>query len=204
MNRIILILGLAICFCSLSAQKQITFDGGLEIGGVTSQVAGDSYAGYFKMGVTGSAFVEMGFSDNLGAKLAMGFTQKGAGNKPDTLNLNYYRLRLNYIDIPLSVVFKLKEGDIAIETGAYYSYLLSQKNDFGSGYFDVQEPQYNQADIGGHVGITYLFSDHVGIHARFSQSLVPMRDKPENTAVRIGWDGGGYNSAIHLAMHILF
>lgn len=71
---------LGIIFSPLLLQSQ-NFKGGL-IGGLTaSQVDGDSYAGFDKLGIHGGVFVNTGFSELWGFQLEIKYAGRGARKK---------------------------------------------------------------------------------------------------------------------------
>ena len=67
---------LVLFFCvNLSAQE---FFGGFVVGGVTSQVSGDSRGGYNKIGVVGGVFAGLNLSQDLEVQMELKYIQKGS------------------------------------------------------------------------------------------------------------------------------
>ncbi len=64
---------------SLSTEAQ-TFKPGIFGGIVTSQVGGDSYSGFNKLGVTFGGFVRYAINDKWSAQFELAYVQKGSRN----------------------------------------------------------------------------------------------------------------------------
>ena len=189
---------------SLDMSAQLQFDGGVKLGAITSQVAGDTYAGYNKLGITGGAFVEAIFSEKNSAQLEILYAQKGSRNKPNTKNgdFSYYRLVLNYIEIPVSYIYHRDRLDF--EGGLYYGILLNSSQDTGSGEMDVVPP-YLKYDFGGQLGVGYdLMEDKLAFVIVGSSSILPTRKAPTNPNPGLAFISGGFNAAISFSLEYSF
>jgi hypothetical protein len=193
---------LALTFiCSLLASSsfsQLDFNGGLSIGAITSQVQGDSYGGFNKLGVCVGPNISVGWTEKWAMKMELLYSQKGSRNNPNTKNgdFTFFKLKLNYIEVPISLVRRFEAA--TLEAGLYYGILLSSSQDTGSGDLPITPP-YNSYDIGGQLSASYQFSESISIGIRTSGSLLPMRSAPSNSVV-VGWDASGYNSALYLLL----
>jgi len=186
------------------SQAQLEFDGGLKIGGITSQVAGDTYAGYNKIGVTGGGYVEVIFSDKNSFQLEVLYSQKGSRNKPNTKNgdFSYYKLVLNYIEIPVSYIYH--RDKLAFEGGLYYGVLLNSSQDTGSGEVEVTPPYLNY-DFGGQIGVSYdIITEKLAFVVVGSSSILPTRKAPINANPGLAFISGGFNAAITFSMEYTF
>lgn len=191
-------------FVISSTQAQLEFEGGLKIGGITSQVAGDTYAGYNKIGITGGGFIEVLFSDKNSFQMEILYSNKGSRNKPDTKNgdFSYYRLKLNYIEIPVSYIFH--RDKLALEGGLYYGILLNSSQDNGSGEREVVPPYLNY-DFGGQIGLGYdLLEDQLSFVIVGSSSILPTRKAPVNANPGLAYISGGFNAAISFSLEYTF
>src|SRR5512140_2891327 len=84
---------------SLQAQR---FNAGLMLGGVTSQVDGDTYDGYHKWGYLGGGYVFLKVSPHSSFQMELEYIQKGSRRNDTSLSGgDTYLLRLHYIEIPL-------------------------------------------------------------------------------------------------------
>jgi hypothetical protein len=195
-------------FCLLfvggSCFAQIAFKGGLSIGTLTSQVDGDGQEGFNKIAMSGGAFLDLEWSEKITTRMEINYTPKGGRNKPNTEDDEFetFKLSLNYVEIPLTLRYALDEG-FSVDGGIYYGILLSSSQENDGVEYPIT-PAYNNADIGGHLGTTYFFTDHVAASIRYSLSILPMRSAPDAAQGTLGWDGGGYNRCISLLINYRF
>ena len=95
-------LGLSFLATPLAAQA-LRFDGGPVAGINASQVQGDDYTGFNKLGLSGGAFIDIRNPENYwGVRLEMHYAEKGSrrGGDPE-VGTTTIELRMNYIDIPI-------------------------------------------------------------------------------------------------------
>ena len=97
---------------SLQAQR---FNAGLMLGGVTSQVDGDTYDGYHKWGYLGGGYVSLQLSPHSSFQMELEYIQKGSRRNDttvsggDTYLLGFIILRFPYYtSTPLKSGFTLK------------------------------------------------------------------------------------------------
>jgi hypothetical protein len=187
---------------TLSGISQVGFKGGLTAGPVTSQVHGDGIAGFFKVGVSAGALVEMTFNKRLGARMEILYTPKGSRSRPDSLNLYYYKLSLQYIEIPLALNFNYDKFQFGF--GPYIGLLIRQREFFSPGLAFSVNPPYNPVDIGGHIGCRYMLGERWFAHARYSQSILPIRNAPKDNQVSGTYKTQGTNFDLRIMLGILF
>lgn len=205
---------LAILFAGFIDGSAQTFKPGLFGGIVTSQVGGDSYTGFNKLGVTFGGFVRYDLSENWSTQFEIAFVQKGSRNNfsisendPNQTN-ELFILRLNYVEIPL--LFKFSHNNFVYEGGLYYARLVSFYMEYYNGY-STSGPYQNlddfnarvQAlgltklvrnwDFGGMLGVGYKITDNLLGSIRISNSLVAIKEFESGkvdhypTSFRIGW-----------------
>lgn len=201
MKKIFLFALIIISFC-MNAQR---FNGGILAGISASQVDGDSYAGYDKVGLQGGVFVSTSFTDIFGAQMEIKYTAKGARKEAD--NVEIYKLSLNYIDIPLLATFTFKEKFIA-EAGLVPGYLFSSKGDLLTG--PGITTGFKKFDLSWLIGFRYRFSDHLSFGARSSYSLASIREY-NNTSSNysfignlFGYSTGDYNNYLTFGAYYHF
>lgn len=111
-----------------------TFYAGLLLGGNFSQVDGDNYAGYHKVGMNIGGIVYAQLADHLATSLEILFSQKGAkGNQEETATtgssaflIKKYQSTLNYAEIPIMINYFDKRKS-HFGGGFSYSQLISAK-----------------------------------------------------------------------------
>lgn len=191
-----------LCILCLSTYSQVGFKGGLTFGAVTSQVHGDGIAGFYKVGISAGALVELKFSERLGARMEILYTPKGSRSRPDSLNQNYYKLSLQYIEIPLSLNFNYDK--FQFDFGPYVGLLIRQREFFSPGLAFTVSPPYNPVDLGGHIGCRYMLGEKWFAHARYSQSILPIRNAPKDNQVSGTYKTQGTNFDLRIMLGILF
>lgn len=145
--------------------------GGFMAGGVFSQVDGDAYGGYSKIGYHLGGFAYFAFSDRIELEPEILIGQRGARNANQGL---IYHLRMNYIDVPVLVNFKLwgnSDNALVVQGGPYFGILFGANlGDRRLGTLDVTD-RYKPLEIGGLAAMTYEFKESMGISFRWGASL---------------------------------
>lgn len=87
-----------------------TFYGGLIAGANFTQVDGDNYAGYHRVGINAGGIVYTRFDEHLAASIEILYSQKGAHGHKEQQGVNgsyirSYDVRLNYAEVPLQLCY---------------------------------------------------------------------------------------------------
>ena len=152
-------------------------------GGSLTQVEGDEIKGWSQFGFTGGlgAIVPFGKNNTWGFNIETLFSQKGSFQKKqfdDDSLTDEYRLRLNYIEIPL--YFSYTDKDVlSFGAGGYWGYLVSSAEQEHSGY---QKPYmdsvpFNVNDWGFLIDFKVRIWKHLHVNVRYSQSLGIIRER---------------------------
>lgn len=192
MRRLLLILLLL----PVAGLAQYDFSAGFEAGLVTSHILGDNISGFNKIGPAGGAFVKVEFSEKIAGRMQINYAAKGSRSRPDTQagNFNQLGYNVNYIEIPISVMWNMGNA-ISLDAGLYYAVLLSQRILYGGGLSDYDK--YDATDLGSQIGATWEFSNKYYLHSRYSFSLLPISGSlEENTAN--GRVGGQQNHCVYI------
>ncbi len=181
------------------------FSGGI----VGSQVDGDTYAGYSKLGYFAGIGINRKLSKVFEAEFALTFLQKGARKNYQTDsasiangNLTFYLFRLDYVEIPLG--FKVNYKRFKAEFGASVAYLIHWTEQNQNGYYNNYLP--NNYDISGYLGLGYQLTDNVLLNLRNEYSAIPFR-KFYGTGVFRGYfpynlfNQGLYNNLLILSLN---
>src|SRR5688572_11278489 len=114
-NKLLLASGFWLLSCAAFSQQ---FKAGLLGGIVTSQVDGDTYAGYNKAGLFGGAFVSKRISpeSRWTALFEITYIQKGSRKVPHPDRGDYvdYKLKLDYAEVPLLLKYDFSIPDSAV------------------------------------------------------------------------------------------
>lgn len=174
------------------------FDAGFVCGLAATQVDGDGNGGYNKAGPIAGIWVGRSLSPALYARMELRYIQKGsyAKNVEDGVSTSFYRMRLNYFEIPLILGYRLKNGFNPL-VGLSGGYLITAKemNQYGS--FPPEEIQkFHKVEFAGLFGLEYNRSEHWSFYGIFTYSLIPIRPHKDNLTYR--WDHGQYNRVLEL------
>ena len=112
------------------------FKGGFYAGFNGSQVDGDNYAGYYKLGLNLSAAVEFPLSDYFGVSMEISYSQKGSQTKSIQGIPRGYFLKLDYAEVPLMINYHDQKkttlcAGIGINSLVYYNEIIGP-NQYGS------------------------------------------------------------------------
>ncbi len=174
--RIFVIIFLILVGTNASAQ---VFNTGLIAGLSGSQIEGDGYGGYRKIGLIGGGFVGFNISEKVATQFEIYFINKGSFDAahPDKGDYDKFSVNLNYIEVPLIINYKISRKKIKIEAGLYLAKLVGTpklENEFGS-IFVTQFP-FKSFDFGGLIGASYKINKHFSCNLRSKNSIIPIRD----------------------------
>ena len=192
-------------FTSFSFSQNKGFVGGIIAGAVASQVDGDRLEGYNKAGFQGGIFLTNKVHKNFGFSFEMKYIQKGSRTTsapPDTINAipeRYYKLRLNYVEVPILLNFYMKKK-FMIETGLGFGYLFRVREDPDGYGFQLPDVPFKHYDFPFYFGVAYFPWENFHLNFRYSYSTLPIRDHPGNQT----WyfDRGQYNNLISFGVYI--
>ena len=186
---------LSICTGYAGAQQ---FEGGI-LGGLTaSQIDGDSYRGYNKVGIQAGAWVQRLFTYTIAGQLELRYMQKGSlhTNKPN--DPTYYKAVLHYIDLPLMAQYIYNEK-VVFELGIGPEFLLSGKEFDAHSELPEREPYFHNFTMSAIAGIGYTFWDVLTFSARFNYSIIPIRDHPSGQSYLL--NQGQYSNVLSFAVY---
>jgi len=152
-----------------------SFRGGLITGMSTSQIDGDAYAGYNKLGFYAGVSVERALGNVVGLKSELYYISKGAKENVDGYEI--HKTKLNYVELPLMVTFSpLKH--VELDLGLAFSYLIKAKmwslgEEYPEGVVDIKDTQFS-----GIVTGNYFFNEHFAFNLRFDYSFLPIKENP--------------------------
>ncbi|HXK81545.1 MAG TPA: porin family protein [Bacteroidales bacterium] len=187
-KKLILPVLLMFVFVNLNAQE---FSAGVTGGMVISQVDGDSFGGYNKFAGTGGLFVHNTLGDRWGFRMELKYIQKGSKavdqKNPGTL---YYRVKLNYIEIPFLFEYNLHglkippkidlnfNNKLKITAGPSVAYLFNAIEEDNPQYPNDATNTFTRVEIGGQIGFTYFIGEHLAFDYRFLYTFLPIRFSP--------------------------
>jgi len=166
-------------FFSVYAQEPVeSFRPVFSAGIVGSQVDGDTYAGYTKMGYFAGIGINRKFSKLVEAEFALTFLQKGARKNYQTDSasiangtLTFYLMRLDYVEIPAGLKFNYKR--FKVEVGGAFAYLIHWTEENQNGYYNIYVPK--SYDISAYLGLGFKLTENTLVNLRAEYSVPPFR-----------------------------
>jgi hypothetical protein len=172
--RIVFILLLLAC-SSVAQNPDPVFTMKPSLGFNACQVHGDSFSGYNKFGGFGGIAINARLSEKISLELGFYFSQKGARHNqdPDKGDFTFYRLNLNYIDMPLSFRYQLNPAYF-ITLGPAVAYLLSysEENELSN---ITGQYEFNKFETGINIGLGRKIKNKFYVEVRSSNSIQPIR-----------------------------
>ncbi len=175
------------------------FDAGIRGGIIGSQVDGDKYEGFNKVGITAGIFVKRKLSDLFSLQLELNYIQKGS-RKPTNMDDNtYYLMRVNYVEVPLLLQWHTSKS-IDIFGGPSFGKLLNsyEETEFGS----FTGPAFEKYELAARIGISYKLSDQWSVDGRYCNSITTIRPFPGGYSPF--FDKGQYNRWIEIGLAVGF
>ncbi len=151
------------------------FNFGMKASANFSQIDGDAYTGYNKVAFNFGILTEYPLSERLRAHLEIGYSGKGARDNGDNTTI----VSLGYVEIPLLLHFEISEKfDVGV--GLVPSVLVTHKTtENGSDNTSLinNTNGYNRFELPYAVDARFWFNPHFGINARFTYSLLNIREE---------------------------
>jgi hypothetical protein len=167
------------------------FKAGLLVGITTTQVDGDTYAGYNKLGFVAGGFIASQLFWNpegdWSAAFEITYIQKGSRKvpRPDKGDYSFYKLNLNYVEVPILARYSFFVPDSAcskklrlqIEGGISTGVLVQWEEENTNGPVTGGVP-FEKVDISTVLGLSYAFSRSAFFNTRYEYSAFPVRKGP--------------------------
>lgn len=168
-------------------------------GGIAgTQMSGDQLSGFNKPGLFAGAGVQADLSQKTALGFRMLFFQRGSQKRlrNDSTDTEYYLLRLNYLEVPLTFRYQLKER-FTVEAGPSIGYLISSYEADFNGELPASRP-FNTLDFSLMGSIGYRIHPKLGFQFGYWQSILPVREHLSGETFR--WNKGQYSSAITFSL----
>lgn len=198
---------LFIYILGISFTNAQNFSGGVLLGFTASQVDGDSYSGYDKLGLQGGVFVSHELLPYLDARLEIRYASRGARNPASDDNTGSYLLSLHYIDVPVMAALKIKNYG-TVDLGLIPGYLFAANGEDDGGKLpDEYLVDYHKFDMGLLLGFTIKLIEKASVSIRYSYSIFSIRDL-ESAGAYYSWFGkifghsqGDFNNYLTLGIN---
>ena len=187
------------------------FQGGL-VGGLNfSQIDGDSFYGYHKLGFNVGGKVYAHFSKTFGMSMELIYSQKGSRAVVVTESpyvgayIYKYYMDVNYVEVPLVLHYVTFKYDI--EVGASYARLIKSDEYVVADqpvYIDPEANRFNSSDIDFICGLSRQVYKKLFANIRYQYSLTSIRP-PERIPVGYSYGNSGqFNNLFNLRLVYMF
>lgn len=192
----VLIILLLACCLSVQAQQ---FSGGVALGVVGSQVAGDTYSGFNKAGIYAGGWVNLPVKEQSAWQMELDYIQKGSRRNPDPKSAvpTYYIMRTGWVELAFLYQYKLRSG-LILEGGPAFSFLLHHFEE--RDYQTVTNYPFRFFNSNLTLGIAYPVSDRLTAHFRTDNSVQSIRTQPSNGNVWRLFEYGQFNDCLILSV----
>lgn len=189
-------------FTGLISASGQGFKAGLVAGISATQISGDQLGGFDKAGIAAGGFVSTYISPRFDAQMEILYFQKGSKKNanPDKEDYTYYRLRLNYFEVPLLLQWKYSKRFI-FEIGPTFGALLSSQEEDEYGELNQTFP-FRKFELGGLGGLNVMIAKGFSFNARMETSILPVREHVSGQSYRL--NHGQYNGCIALTLRYKF
>jgi hypothetical protein len=222
MRSLFIFLFIALIFCPRAGaqngyylEEPKVFSGGLVAGGNFTQVDGDTFYGYDKVGLNAGGVVYVRFSGNVGASMEIDYTQKGSRAEVISSSValgtyvQKYFMNLNYVEVPITVHGKtyVKSHLLYIEAGLSYAYLIKSSEWVQADPPVIVDPvlnRFNTTDFDYIVGMNLNLYKNLYLNGRYQYSILSIRPTDR---VPIGYSYGNkgqFNNMFNLRLMYLF
>lgn len=165
-------------------------------GGITaSQVQGDAYSGFNKLGGTAGLFLNNHIDRNIYWQVEIKYVSRGVYKGPSDNDQTLYKSSYHYVEIPLSVHYLVNEKFL-VEVGTSPEVLV------GAAFWDEngllspdRYPENRRFGLSVFAGVGYWFNKRLMAGLRYTNSAIPFRDPQE-------WNNPQYRGYFHNVMSL--
>lgn len=199
-RKVIIILVFFLLLSTVSISQR--FKAGVIGGFTTSQVSGDQLSGFNKSGFEFGGLVSAQLSQKFDLSFQIIFIQKGSKKPihPDLGDFEYYRMSLNYIEVPVLFHYNFSKR-FQFEAGPAFGTLISSKEEDESGTLSYIKP-FKKYDLSVQIGMSYMLLNNFYLNLQGSNSVLPIRDPPKIAGIRI--NRYQYNSVLMFTFKYIF
>ncbi|MCX6284557.1 MAG: porin family protein [Bacteroidetes bacterium] len=178
--------------------------GGISVGANFCQVDGDQFYGFRKVGLNFGPMVILPFGKNKNWSVSMEllYSQKGSYHKGST-DSTYYRLNLDYIDIPVMIHFTDKKI-ISAGVGVCYGQLIGKSE--SELYVVTPHSNFLPYDFSALGEVSVRIWNRFWVNVRYQYSILSLRTVTFTDPNISGdtWDRDQYNNLISLRLTYIF
>lgn len=176
------------------------FKGGVNLGLVGSQVAGDRFSGFNKAGITGGAWVSLQTAVHTEFRMELNYIQKGSRENPDyeVDKMDFYIMRLGYVELPILYRMIYSEK-LNFEVGPAMDFLLHHYERFNSEELDGVD--FAKSNLCLIIGLSYNLNERLRVNFRTNNSILSIRTERVDGDVWRFFEHGQYNDALVFGLY---
>jgi hypothetical protein len=180
-----------------NAQK---FEGGILLGLVGSQVAGDSYSGFNKAGINAGGWISLPVSPKSELQMELAYIQKGSRENPDQEKGQYdtYIMRLGYVELPFLYRYKYSPR-FEFETGLGFNFLVHSDETLNG--YELTDHPFKATNLCFIAGMSVSINERLKINIRTDNSLFSIRKDQVTGDVWRFWGYGQFSDALILSVY---
>jgi hypothetical protein len=186
-GAVLVIMILLIMTVSMNGQQfNAGFFGGINV----SQVSGDSFKGFNKLGFTAGFFVNGPIEQHFYWQAEIKYGTRGVYEGPSEGDQTLYKSSYHIVELPLSINYLFDEK-IILELGTSPEVLITARYWDENGLMDQSSyPDNRRFGLSVFAGIGYWFNDRMMAGLRYTNSAIPFRDPEE-------WNNPQYRGSFH-------
>jgi hypothetical protein len=180
---------LSLVWMAYSSHGQLS-NYGIFAGVTASQVDGDSYSGFNKLGLNAGGFMNQLIDLNIYWQAELKYVTKGVYKGPGDYDPTLYRSTYHVIELPLSAHY-LFDDKLQVELGIAPEVLLKVVFRDENGIMSPSNfPDNRRFGFSVFAGLSYWFSPSTGVNLRYTNSAIPFREPQE-------WNNPQYKGYFH-------
>lgn len=193
-------------FATFQLQAQV-FKPGIILGLSGSQINGDGYGGYNKLGIIAGGLVNTKISNHWSSQFELYYIKKGSQKNPhpDKEDYESFNLNIHYIEMPIVIRYHYEKFNF--EAGLYGARMFKHDVSDQFGKTEIYDPPIKDWDLGGLIGFSYQFKERIEFNLRSKTSFIPIRDFNNLDAYTNFWDRmlnrGWYNFDLNFSVRWL-
>ena len=174
------------------------FFGGINV----SQVSGDFYKGFNKLGFTAGFFVNSPIEQNFYWQAEIKYGTRGAASEgPSAGDPSLHKSSYHIVELPLSVNYLFDEK-ILVEIGISPEVLITERFWDENGLMAESSYTDNRRfGLSVFAGVGYWFNDRLMAGLRYTNSAIPFRDPQD---LKSFWYHGDFHNVISLTLGYKF
>jgi opacity protein-like surface antigen len=199
MHKYLLFLIFIIAPTALFSQQ---FEGGFFGGLSASQVDGDRFSGYNKVGITAGAYFTRKINRKVNWKTEIRYIQKGAYEKSTEINPTFFKTSLHYAEIPMLAQY-FYNNKIYLEAGLVPEILLASKEENEDGIIPAdQSKPFHRFTLEASAGAGYFLTNNIAAGFRYTYSVLTARDHASGQTYM--FNRGQYNNVLSFTIYYHF